>query len=382
MKIIITGLIGQYSFGGVIWDYIQYVLGFRSLGHEVIYLEDSGAWPYDPKIKSITNDCSFVIKKLNKIFSYFNLSECWSYRNPINGKFYGLEEKKVRDYLKYGDILINVSSAGWLKDYDINVDHRIFIDTDPMFCQVGLLDGCDPFYASRLRNHDSHFTFALSINNLNCKIPKDGINWIPTVQPIAINYWKTNLKLKNNYWTTVMNWSSYNNKVWKGQLYGQKNIEFNKFIHLPLKTKAKFKLAIGSGNNDKLPKRKLIENGWGVLDPDKIVHDHINYFKFLEQSFGEWSIAKNGYVISKSGWFSCRSACYLALGKPVILQDTGWSNHLPSNKGAFAFNTIEESIESIDMVNRNYDFYSKKAKELAKEFFDAKKVCANILKRI
>ena len=114
MRIIITGLVGQYPFGGVIWDYIQYLLGFRSLGHQVLYLEDSGAWPYDPVAGTITDDCSFALQSLHKIFTDFELAESWVYRNGADGKFHGAGEKVAREWLRHGDLLVNVSSAGWL----------------------------------------------------------------------------------------------------------------------------------------------------------------------------------------------------------------------------------------------------------------------------
>ena len=187
MRIIITGLVGQYPFGGVIWDYLHYLLGFRSLGHEVLYLEDSGAWPYDPVAGTITDDCSFALRSLKKIFTDFDLADSWVYRNGADGSFHGAGERKAREWLKDGDLLVNVSSAGWLRDYDLRVRHKMFIDGDPMFCQVGLLDGSNPQYAGRLRDHDSHFTFGLSVGQKGCLVPTDGITWRPTVQPIALD---------------------------------------------------------------------------------------------------------------------------------------------------------------------------------------------------
>ncbi|NBR71007.1 MAG: hypothetical protein EBT75_02745, partial [Proteobacteria bacterium] len=175
MRVIITGLVGQYPFGGVIWDYLQYLLGFRSLGHQVLYLEDSGAWPYDPEAGTITSDCSFALQSLEKIFHDFDLDHAWVYRNGADGKFYGAGETVAREWLRHGDLLVNVSSAGWLRDYDLRVGHKMFIDGDPMFCQIGLLDGSNPLYAGRLRNHDSHFTFGLSVGQPGCPVPLDGI---------------------------------------------------------------------------------------------------------------------------------------------------------------------------------------------------------------
>ena len=381
MRIIITGLVGQYPFGGVIWDYLQYLLGFRSLGHQVLYLEDSGAWPYDPVAGTITDDCSFALQSLHKIFTDFDLTESWVYRNGADGKFHGAGEKVAREWLRHGDLLVNVSSAGWLRDYDLRVGHRMFIDGDPMFCQIGLLDGSNPLYAGRLRDHDSHFTFGLSVGQSECPVPVDGITWRPTVQPIAIDQWPVTPVSSDAPWTTVMNWASYKPKVWEGRTYGQKNLEFNRFRNLPSKTNVPLRLAMGLGVDGQRPAQELRQLGWDLVEPQEVVPDHRAYHSFLTNSRGEWSVAKHGYVEGKTGWFSCRTACYLAAGRPAVVQETGWSRHLPSGRGVLPFTTVEEAAEGLGKVTRNYSEHSKAAREIALEFFDAKKVCQGLLRQ-
>ena len=382
MRIIITGLVGQYPFGGVIWDYLQYLLGFRSLGHQVLYLEDSGAWPYDPVAGTITNDCSFALQSLHKIFTDFDLAKSWVYRNGADGKFHGAGEKVAREWLRHGDLLVNVSSAGWLRDYDLRVGHRMFIDGDPMFCQIGLLDGSNPLYAGRLRDHDSHFTFGLSVGQPDCPVPVDGITWRPTVQPVAIDQWPVTPVSADAPWTTVMNWASYKPKVWEGRTYGQKNLEFNRFRDLPSKTSIPLRLAMGLGVDGQRPAQELRQLGWDLVEPREVVPDHRAYRSFLTNSRGEWSVAKHGYVEGRTGWFSCRTACYLAAGRPAVVQETGWSRHLPSNRGVLPFKTLEEAVEGLAKVTRNYAEHSKAAREIALEFFDAKKVCQELLRQV
>ena len=382
MRIIITGLVGQYPFGGVIWDYLQYLLGFRSLGHQVLYLEDSGAWPYDPVAGSITDNCSFALQSLHKIFTDFELAESWVYRNGADGKFHGAGEKVAREWLRHGDLLVNVSSAGWLRDYDLRVGHRMFIDGDPMFCQIGLLDGSNPLYAGRLRDHDSHFTFGLSVGQPDCPVPVDGITWRPTVQPVAIDQWPVTPVSDDAPWTTVMNWASYKPKVWEGRTYGQKNLEFNRFRDLPSKTNIPLRLAMGLGVDGLRPAEELRQLGWDLVEPQEVVPDHRAYRSFLTNSRGEWSVAKNGYVEGKTGWFSCRTACYLAAGRPAVVQETGWSRHLPSDRGVLPFTTLDEAEEGLGKVTCNYSEHSKAAREIALEFFDATKVCQNLLRQV
>ena len=269
MRVIITGLVGQYPFGGVIWDYLQYLLGFRALGHEVLYLEDSGAWPYDPEAGTITDDCSFALKSLKRIFGNFGLTESWVYRNGADGKFHGAGEKTAREWLRHGDLLVNVSSAGWLRDYDLRVGHRMFIDGDPMFCQIGLLDGSDPLYAGRLRDHDSHFTFGLSVGQPDCPVPVDGIAWKPTVQPVVLEQWPQVPVPPSAPWTTVMNWASYKPKIWEGRPYGQKDLEFEKFSTLPERVKTPLRIAMGMGVDGKRPAERLRKMGWDLVEPQE-----------------------------------------------------------------------------------------------------------------
>ena len=381
MRIIITGLVGQYPFGGVIWDYLQYLLGFRSLGHQVLYLEDSGAWPYDPVAGTITDDCSFALQSLHKIFTDFDLAESWVYRNGADGKFHGAGEKIAREWLRHGDLLVNVSSAGWLRDYDLRVGHRMFIDGDPMFCQIGLLDGSNPLYAGRLRDHDSHFTFGLSVGQPDCPVPVDGITWRPTVQPIALDQWPVIPVSNDAPWTTVMNWASYKPKVWEGRTYGQKNLEFNRFRDLPSKTSIPLRLAMGLGVDGQRPAQELRQLGWDLVEPQEVVPDHRAYRSFLTNSRGEWSVAKHGYVEGRTGWFSCRTACYLAAGRPAVVQETGWSRHLPSDRGVLPFTNLDEAAEGLTEIERNYSKHSKAAREIALEFFDAKKVCQELMRQ-
>lgn len=382
MRIIVTGLVGQYPFGGVIWDYLQYLLGFRALGHQVLYLEDSGAWPYDPEKGTLTDDCSFALRSLKKIFADFDLKESWVYRNGADGQFHGAGEKVAREWLRHGDLLVNVSSAGWLRDYDLRVGHKMFIDGDPMFCQIGLLDGSNPQYAGRLRDHHSHFTFGLSVGQPNCPVPTDGISWKPTVQPIALDQWPQTPAPLSAPWTTVMNWASYAPKIWEGLPFGQKDLEFNKFISLPKMTTAPLRLAMGLGVDGKRPAEKLRQLGWDLVEPQEVVPDHATYRQFLQNSIGEWSVAKHGYVAGRTGWFSCRSACYLALGRPVVVQETGWSRHLPSGKGALPFSTPLEAVSAIAEITGNYQTHAQAARSIAEEHFRAEKVCRDLLARI
>lgn len=379
MRIVATGLIGQYPFGGVVWDYLQYLLGFRALGHDVYYLEDSGSWPYDPINKTVSEDCSYNVRFLGQIMEEFGLGGQWIYRNAADGKFHGAGEKLARELLKDGDLLINVSTASWLRDYDMGIKHQMFIDGDPMFTQIGLLDAKQSDYAGRLRAHDSHFTFGLKVGDADCKAPDTGIRWKKTVQPIALEYWPFEADESNGHFTTVMNWASYKPTEWQGEIYGQKGLEFQKFIDLPQHTSQSFLVAMGQGVGSKRPTELLKQKGWQIVEPDEAIPDHRTYREFLRKSKAEWSIAKHGYVAGNTGWFSCRSACYLALGRPVLVQDTGWTEKLPHGEGLLSFRTMDDCLAGIEAINRNYQQHRRAAHAFAEKYLDAKIVCHDLL---
>lgn len=379
MRIVVTGLLGQYAFGGVTWDYIQYLLGFRDLGHEVWYLEDSGAWPYDPVRQTVSEDCTYNVKYLDGMMTEFGFGDRWIYRNGADGKFHGAGESAARDLIKNGDMLVNVSSAGWLKDYDFGVKHQMFIDGDPMFCQVGLLDPKNVDYAARVRAHDSHFTFGLNVGCSGCLAPDVGIRWKKTVQPIALEYWPVQSDEGLDRFTTVMNWASYAPVEWEGKKYGQKDIEFEKFKTLPGRTPQSLVMAMGQGIGSKRPTEELRALGWTILEAGEVLPDHLSYREFLRTSKAEWSIAKHGYVEGRTGWFSCRTACYLALGRPAVVQETGWSDHIPAGDGLLTFSTLDEAVEAITDINDHYAEHQAAARALAEQYFEAKKVCADLL---
>jgi hypothetical protein len=380
MKIVVTGLLAQYPFGGVTWDYIQYLLGFRALGHEVWYLEDSGVWPYDPVDQTYTEDCSRNVAALAQIMADFDLADRWIYRNGANGQFYGLGDSVARELLAHADVVANVSGAALLQDYELGSSHLMFLDGDPMFTQLGLVDETKPDYAANLRRYHSHFSFGLNIGQPDCLVPTGGIVWRPTVQPISLAHWPVAPQPPQRGYTTVMNWASYAPKAWQGHIYGQKDLEFQKFLDLPKYSPVTFELAMGQGPGRTRPTEKLRELGWTILEPDEIVPDYRRYHDFISDSRAEWSVAKHGYVQSRSGWFSCRTACYLAAGRPAVVQDTGWSRYLPDEGGVLPFRSIEECVAQIERIEKDYSQHQRLARALAEERFSAEKVCAALLR--
>jgi len=188
MRIIVTGLVGQYAFGGVAWDYLQFVEGFRQLGHDVFYLEDTEMWPYDPIQNTISNDCRYNVKYLGDVMEKFGLGDRWIYRNAPDGSYHGRPETETKAICATADVFLNVSGCGWLRPEYLRIPKKIFLDSDPLFTQVALVSGKQDVI-DRIRAHDFHFTFAENIHARDCRIPAAGFRWIPTRQPIVLEWW-------------------------------------------------------------------------------------------------------------------------------------------------------------------------------------------------
>lgn len=385
MRILVTGLIGQYAFGGVTWDYIQYVLGFRALGHDVWYLEDTGNWVYDPVKQEASPDCAHAVDYISRIMEHFDLGDRWIYRNAADGHYHGITDTTLAEkIIREADVLINVSGACWLTEVTAHIPRKLFLDGDPMFTQAGLVQCNRREYVAHLQAHDTHFTFGLNVGEPDCLVPTAGFQWRPTIQPVALDYWKTASPEGNSHpasgsWTTVMNWVSYQGIEFEGKIFGPKDTEFLKFIDLPRHVSSRFVIAMGQGIGQKRPTEMLEEKGWNIVEPDEAIPDFASYHDFLHHSRAEWSIAKHGYVAAHTGWFSCRSACYLALGRPVVVQDTGWSRHLPSGAGVLSFTNFEEAVAAIEDVEKNYASHSRAAREFAQNYLEAAKVCDDLL---
>ncbi len=381
MRVIVTGLVGQYAFGGVAWDYLQYVEGFRRLGHDVFYLEDTETWPYDPINATFSEDCSYNVNYLKSVLSRLGLGDRWIYRNAPDGKYHGQSEADVRRICADADVLVNVSGCGWMRPEYAAIPKKVFIDSDPMFTQIAL-EKDEKSALSRIRAHDYFFTFAENMGAADCRVPLVGLNWVPTRQPVVLDWFPPEASPPRDVWTTVMNWVSYKPVAHGGETWGQKNVEFLRYADLPQRTTQRFEIAMGRGPGNTRPTELLQSKGWTIIEPDETLPDPWTYRDYLRSSKGEWSIAKEGYVKSRSGWFSCRSACYLALGRPCVLQDTGWSRFYPTGEGLFAFCSLDEAVAGLEKVAADYARHAHAARTVAENHLDACKVLGRMLEQI
>lgn len=383
LRIIVTGLIAQHPLGGVTWDYLQYVLGLRRLGHDTYYVEDSGEWPYalaggasgdDYQVE----DCSANVEYLTRVMSRFGLEDRWAYRCPINREWAGLSDAKRRDVIASADLLLNVSGTIPRPEDYRTISRMAFLDSDPVFTQIKLARGHQDF-RTVVDAHDVHFSFG---ERLMDPVPTTGHDWKPTRQPIVLDQWRTGVAHRGVF-TTVMNWASYNPAVHNGKTYGQKDLEFTRFIGLPARVApSRLEIAARGIRHQELTAglfNDLCHRGWNVVDPADVCADLDSYRNYIEESMAEWSVAKNGYVQGSPGWFSCRSACYLAAGRPVVVQDTGFAAVLPVGEGLLSFTTLDEAVDGIRRVTSDYTRHQRAARAIAEEYFSSDRVLEDLL---
>jgi hypothetical protein len=386
LRIVVTGLIGQHPMGGVAWDYVQFPLGLDRLGHDVYYLEDSGEWPYRPeggarREEWLVPDCGPNVAHLAAVMEQFGLGDRWAYRCPMQPpRWFGLSDRRRNEVLRSADLLINVSGTLRRPDEYRSIPRLAYIDSDPVFTQIKLARGSRRLLR-RVGAHDVHFSFG---ERLPADVPATGHDWRPTRQPIVLSEWRPAERVRDAF-TTVMNWTSYDTVVHAGRRYGQKNVEFRRFLELPrLVRPTTLEVAVKAINRSRGPGStlaRLARHGWRVADPALVSRDLDSYRSYVATSRGEWSVAKNGYVQGSPGWFSCRSACYLAAGRPVVVQDTGFSRVMPAGEGLLAFSTLDEAAEGIRAVEADYGRHARAARAIAEAYFDSDKVLTRLVEK-
>jgi hypothetical protein len=379
LRIAVTGLAATFPYGGVFWDYLQYPLGLRRLGHDVLYIEDTGQWCYDPTAATFVEDGGRNADLLRRRIAAADpdLAERWFFRDAM-GKTYGRSWNDVATFCRSADLFLHISATCWMREEYFAADKVVFIDSDPMYTQSSVPDylasTIDDAARSRvdlLRQHDVFFTFGENIGAPDCRIPTDLFDWIPTRQPIVLSLFRdaaVPVGERRPVLTTVASWEpKEKGPVVNDVVYGGKSTEFERFLDVPAGSHLPFELALSGP----APFDRLRNHGWKLVDPNEISGDPWVYRDYLSRSLGEWSVAKNAYVAGRSGWFSCRTACYLALGVPAVVQDTGFGETIPTGEGVLAFSTPEEATDAIERLTSDPKRHSEVARTIAEDYFDS-----------
>jgi hypothetical protein len=371
MNIILAGIMGRYPFGGVAWCSLMYMLGLRRLGHRVWYLEDTAECNYDPVARTLRTDPRYAVEFIRTTLEPYGFGDRWCYVDYLGRNYHGYNRKAWLRICADADLLLNLSGGCWKwRDEYAAIPHSAFIDSDPAFTQLEMVR------RGRERSEffsrfGALFTFGSNIGTAACPVPTAPLRWEHTWQPVCEEEWRPSGSPPRPCFTTVMTWKIKSFK----QIGGNKDQEFLKVLDLPSLTDVPLELAVNG------PHELLGRYGWRCRDAFAVSRDTQSYRDYLRTSRGEFSVAKHTYVKTNSGWFSDRTACYLASGRPAVVQDTGFSSHLPHGEGLIAYRRVDEAKAGLEAVVADYARHSRAARDLAMAHFSPSVVLPPLLER-
>lgn len=384
-RIVVAGFMITCPIAGVVWQHLHYLLGLKRLGYEPIYIEDTAREPYHPEtFESGPAAVPHVVAITQRLAERFDFR--WAYRARfMEGKpAYGdLTGHRIGETFANAAATFNLCGAQEMHDEVLQSRCLVYVESDPGVEQIKL-DEKIKDTAEYLGKHHAHFTFGENIGQPDCPLPTGPFQWRATRQPVAMELWEQEIAEfpKRVQFTTVANWETKGKDiVWKNQIYyWSKTFEFLKFSDLPtrIRSESDWELATDMGR-DPASKQLFERQGWRMTSPHPLSCDFDHYIRYIQQSGAEWTVAKDQYVRLKTGWFSDRSACYLAAGRPVITQDTLFGKFLPTGEGLFAFKTLGDIRAATDAIAKDYAKHSRRAAEIAREYFAAEKVVGNML---
>ena len=368
MRVVVAGIMGRYPFGGVAWCSLMYLLGLRTLGHEVYYVEDTGECVYDPDRNAITEDPGYAVAHVRAALHRYGLGDRWSFVN-YDGTYYGGDRSAVGEYCASADLFLNVSGGSWFwRDEYLRIPRRVFVDSDPAFTQISLVTR-EASLREFFGRFDHVFTFGSNVGTPASPLPSAGLHWHKTWQPIVLDEWPVGDPPVERRFSTVMTWKIKS----FADIGGNKDQQFARFIDLPARVGDRFELAVNG------PHDLLRSHGWRTVDAMSVSRGLDDYRAFIRRSYAEFGVAKHTYVVTNSGWFSDRTECYLASGRPALVQDTGWTAHLPHGRGLLAFTSLDEAADGIARIDRDYALHARDARAIAEEHFRADVVLPRLL---
>jgi hypothetical protein len=379
-RIVVLGMMGRCPFGGQTWLYLNWLRSLAALGHDVWYVEDDSVWPYDPVQNAVTDDCAYAVRHVASSLERIGLADRWAVRlSDRFGACWGLSEAELAELYSSCDVLLNIVGATDLNEQHLAIPTRVYVQTDPVTAELRLANG-DEHTRTAFGNHHAIATYGENYGAPDCGVPLNGTRYELTRQPVALDLWPDAYEPGARFFTTIGNYRQEGSDVVHGgETYRwSKHHEWQKVIDLPRRSAQEFELAMMP--DDEADRELLLANGWRLTSPIPMSLDVFGaYPEFFRRSRAEFTVAKDQNVRLRSGWFSERDVCYLASGKPVVAQDTGFSNVLPTGEGLFAFAGVDEAAAAIEEINRDYPRHCRAAREIAEEYFDGRKVAARLL---
>jgi hypothetical protein len=379
-SLVIAGALAQRpGVGGHTWALLQYLLGFKRLGWKTLFLDyvEPGLC-VDDEGRSCSFDSSVNLRYVLDVLKFFGLEEDYVLIDSGGESLFGMPRSRLLERVGHSAALLNI--MGFLRDEEIlgHASKRIFLDIDPGFAQ----------FWDELRLHrpfdgyDAYVTIGLNIGCQDCTIPTCGLDWIVTPQPVVLEWWPRS-DVPGQSFTTIASWrGAYGPVEFQGESYGLRAHQFRRFVDLPRLTGEHFELALAIHPAETKDLALLSTKGWSLVEPKIVAGDPLSYQTYIGRSLAEFSVAKDLYVRTRGGWISDRSLCYLASGKPVLAQETGFSRHYPTGEGLITYSTLDEAVAGVEEITRHPDRHRRAARALAEEYFDSDKVLARLLQRL
>lgn len=374
----------EMPFAGVAWQVLHYLEGLRRLGHDVTYVEDTGNWPYDPGLDTVTDDAAGATRRLGRLMEHAGFGGRWAFVNAARaGEVWGMTHDAMAAAVAHADVLVNLSGATLLKDAHLEVPVRIYLETDPVTPQIEIASGRQSTI-DFLAAHTHHFSFGERLGAAGCAVPVEKFTYMPTRQPVVLDWWPPPPEFPappagDLRFTTVANWEQTHKDIeFGGEVYSwSKSAEFLKLLEVPARAGVRIELALALEDAETIA--LLRRSGFGVLPALGLSRDPCAYRAFVTASGAEFTAAKDQNVRLRSGWFSDRTATYLATGRPAIVQDTGFDAVLPTGEGLLSFATADEAVEGLRSVAADYSRHSRAARAIAEEHFHAEAVLTRLL---
>jgi GT2 family glycosyltransferase len=381
-KIVLLGMMTRIPVAGVVWQTIHYLLGFERLGYEAYYVEAHARTPSMLMEREEEDSSAKAAAFIDRVMRRFGMADRWAFHGLHYDKLcYGLSEGELRRLYDSALMMVNMHGGTQPRPELYATDRLVYLETDPVQLQAELHQGVQATL-DFLEPHCAFFSYAENYGNPDCRLPfQDRFPLHPTRQPVIMDFWQGRPGAGEQL-TTIGNWRQpWRDVILDGERYSwSKHNEFMKFIDLPQRTPQQFELALSS--YEPADQELLEGHGWQVRHALDFSIDPDDYRDYITASRGEYSVAKDQNVRLRTGWFSDRSATYLAAGRPVINQDTGFSNVFPTGEGLFAFSTMEEILAAVEAINSDYPRHSRAAEEIAREYFAHDVVLGRLLREV
>jgi hypothetical protein len=361
---------------------LHYLVGLRALGFDPYFYEDTAYYAdcFDPATGNMHVSPDAGVTFATDFFARFGFADRWVFWDAGRDRYHGLRAGDTATLLREAKLVLTLAAVTRLGRQP--GQRKVFIDIDPGFTQLRVTAG-EAGLCELLAEHDRHFTIGENVGTRACPIPTDRFEWLPTRQPIALDLWTPLPADPAAAYTTVGRWDEQRRDVhFRGEVYTwRKRVEWMKFLELPACTGERFAPAM---DVDKTPADAALlrRHGWEITDPILVSRDALAYRDFIRSSKGEFTVAKDLNVRLATGWFSDRGACYLAAGRPVVTQDTGFGHVLPVGRGLFAVHGVEDAAAPFATIAADYSAHAQAAQQIAASHFDARRVVADLIRRL